>query len=121
MEPVKKNRSNAILVTLFIISFALAIGASYYRYFYTKDYDYLVEASCDPLTEGCHYRSCENADDCPPNQLSVYKVYHVNAGDFARCADNSCKQECESGAIACEPIACDADAGDTCEPIETLE
>lgn len=114
MEPVKNSTGNKFLVTLFILTFLAAIGACYYRYYHQKDYNYLVEASCDPTVERCFVRDCENPDDCPPNGLSVYKEFHVKAYDFARCQDNSCKQECESGTIRCEAISCEEETGGVC-------
>lgn len=118
MEKSKAVWLNKLINWIFIISFASVIGASFYHFLYKKNYDYLVETSCDPAIEECYYRDCENPDDCPPNQLSVYKVYYVKSYDFATCTDNSCKDECESGAIRCEPIPCDIENEDICEPIE---
>ena len=96
---------NSALTFLFVVSFLLAIGASYYKYYYTKDYNYLVEAKCDPISKQCSFRDCENEPDiCPPNNLSYYKGYYVKAYDFPKCSDNSCEIECESGTISCELI-----------------
>lgn len=115
METVKKSRAHTVLVVLFFLLFIVAIGSTFYRYLYTKDYDYLVEASCDPVIEQCFVRDCENdPDSCPPNGLSLYKQYYVKAYDFPQCSDNSCQIQCESGAIQCEIIACDVEAGDEC-------
>ena len=105
---------DTILAGIFFVLFFAVIGTSFYKYFYTKNYDYLVEASCDTSIESCFFRDCTNPDDCPPNGLSEYKAYYVNAADFAQCADNSCKAECEAGSISCTPIACDESVGDTC-------
>lgn len=120
MEAVKKSRVNTVLVIVFFLLFFSAIGSTFYKYLYTKNYDYLIEASCDSTIEQCFVRDCENdPDSCPPNSLSVYTQYYVNAEDFNHCADNSCQKECESGAIQCERIMCDTEAGDSCsEPLE---
>ncbi len=105
MADPQKSHLNSILTILFFLSFLLAIGASYYKYFYTKNYDYLVEATCDPNAGKCFYRDCENnPDSCPPNNLSYYKEYYVKAYDFPKCSDNSCQTECENGTISCKMI-----------------
>lgn len=120
MPPVKKDNHGKILTIVFVVTFIAAIVASFWRYYYTKNYDYLVEASCDPMMETCFVRDCENPDDCPPNQLSVYKQFTVKAYDFPKCSDNSCKTQCESETIQCVLIVCDVEAGDECsEPQET--
>ena len=102
------------LVDFFVLSFFFAIGVSFYRYYHQKDYDYLVESSCDPIAEHCFSRDCENSADCPPNQLSAYKEYYVKAYDFPRCEDNSCAIACGMNSIKCEAVLCDTEAGDTC-------
>ncbi len=115
-----KERPSAFdqfLTYLFIITVLFAIGKSVHKYFYTKNYDYVVETSCDPQTERCFVRDCSGGD-CPPNNLSTYRRYTIKAYDFPKCSDNSCKSECESGAIACEPISCDEAAGDACTVTE---
>ena len=82
-----------------------AIVLSYYHYIYTKNYDYLVEAECNPDTEECLFRDCENVpDNCPPNGFSNYKEYSIKAYDFSKCEDGTCKRECEEGVIECEDV-----------------
>jgi hypothetical protein len=96
---------NMMMIVLLIVTFLFAVGASYYKYYYTKDYDYLVEAKCDPSTEKCFFRDCDNQPDlCPPNNLSYYKEYYVKAYDFPKCSDNSCETECSMGVIGCELV-----------------
>lgn len=114
-----------LLGTLFGLAL-VAIGTTGYSYWYNNAYPVVVEAECDPEVQNCFYRDCEEADACPPNGLSVYTVYSVSARDFDTCADNSCKQECESGAIACEEIVCGEAEEDACiipnetdEPVNT--
>ena len=103
----------AFTVLVFIVlSFPIISG--FYKYYYTKNYDYLVEAKCDPKIEVCFTRDCSNPDDCPPNGLSVYKEFYVKAFDFPKCKDNSCKDECEKGLIKCTPILCGESSEDAC-------
>lgn len=119
MEPVKKSGLNTFIVWLFVLSFLAVIVANFDHFFFKKSYDYLVEASCDPQIENCYYRDCQNApDECPPNGLSVYKVYTIGAKDFHQCSNNSCKTECESSIVSCISVACDEGAGDICSPVE---
>lgn len=94
----------------FLLTFVLAISFSFYKYYYTADFNYRIEAACDPLQEKCYYRPCDtNPDECLPNGLSYYKIYYIKAYDFPKCADNSCKAECETGKIKCDPLPCDED------------
>jgi hypothetical protein len=103
-----------VFVVLSIIIFIIPASASFYKYYYTKNYDYLVEARCDPLAENCFSRDCTNPDDCPPNGLSIYKKFFVKAFDFAKCSDNSCEKECSNGFIECSPIPCGESEDDVC-------
>ncbi len=112
--PVSKP-SNLLVTILSFALFFIAIAASYSTYYVRADFDYLIEAECDPELENCFTRNCDaDSEECPPNNLSVYKQWYIRASDFPKCADNSCKMECEQGIIDCRPIACDADAGDDC-------
>ncbi|MEQ1561116.1 MAG: hypothetical protein ABL899_00170 [Nitrospira sp.] len=105
MFPNKIINIDNILTLLFFIFFLGATFSSYYKYFYIKDYDYLIEAGCDPLLEECSFRDCEkNPDICPPNNLSYYKEYYVKAYDFQKCSDNSCSYECLNMEIVCREV-----------------
>ena len=119
----KRIKSNRFIFALLLTSSAAAIGASFWKYYYTEDYDFIVEASCNPKMEKCFFRDCEaNPDLCPPNELSYYKVFKVKAYDFNNCTDYSCKAECESGKIACTQVECDSSGEDVCSaPESTLK
>jgi len=108
------NTKGRVFWVLIFVILLLPIGSSFYEYLYTKDYDYLIEAQCDPLKEICFSRDCSIADECPPNNLSNYKEFYVRAYDFEKCSDNSCEIECAKGLIACTPVLCDEPAGDIC-------
>jgi len=103
-----------IVSILVIIVLTLPIGASFYKFYYTRNYNYLVEAACDPKVEVCYSRDCTNLDDCPPNGFSIYKEYYVKAYDFEKCSDNSCARECAEGSIKCTPIPCGNSEEDVC-------
>lgn len=115
MKEQKVNKGiNIFINCIFLVTVLLAIGFSYYKYYYAKDFDYRVEAACDPATETCFQRDCENdPNSCPPNGLDYYKVYLVKAYDFPKCSDNSCSEQCATGAINCVPVTCGE--GDECE------
>lgn len=107
MKNETKSVIDVFLVFLFLFLFFSAVGVSFYKYFYKNDYDYLVEASCDPSTENCFFRDCENEpDSCPPNNLSFYKEFYVKGYDFKKCSNNSCDNECKSGTMTCREIVC---------------
>src|SRR3989338_7584756 len=94
----------------------VAIITSFYFFYFQKDYDFIVEVACDPTEETCLQRDCSNPDDCPPNGLSDFKRYGLNAGDFAKCENEDCENACETGAIKCELLECEEDEimGEAC-------
>ena len=102
------------------ISCLMAVASAFYFFYYKKDYDFIVEVVCDTSKETCFQRDCSNPDDCPPNGLSDFKRYILNAGDFKMCANEDCTNACETGAIKCEPIQCEEDleAGESCSIFE---
>lgn len=103
------------------LSCLAAIGCAFYFFYYQKDYDFIVETACDPTKETCFQRDCANPDDCPPNGLSEFKRYSLNAGDFHACENEDCTAACETGKIKCEPIECaeDEEMGESCSVLET--
>lgn len=101
-----------LLVLSFVI--LLPIGSSFYKYYYIKDYTYLVEAKCDPQTEVCFSRDCSVPDGCPPNGLSFYKQFFIQAYDFKKCSENSCESECRKKLLKCTPIPCGESSDDVC-------
>lgn len=115
MEALRKLNVNRILGILFSLSVFVAVGSNWYHYYYTGNYDYLVEAECDLGKEKCFYRDClASPENCPPNQFSAYKKFNIKAYDFLKCTDNSCKNECETGKISCAPIMCGQNPSDQC-------
>ncbi len=109
MTEQKSKRIHIVINWVLLVTILLAISFSFYKYYYTEDFNYYVEANCDPSIETCFYRDyCEDSPDrCPPNGLTYYKAFYVKAYDFPICTDNGCAAECESGKILCEVIECD--------------
>lgn len=99
---------------LYLFVLILPFTASFYKYYLTKNYYYLIEAKCDPSIETCFSRDCSTLDDCPPNELSNYKEFYIKAYDFFKCSDNSCIEECSKNVINCIPIVCGKSADDIC-------
>ena len=97
-------------LTLSVIS---VITASWYRFSVVKTYDFITEAACNPQKQSCFHRDC-NTDDCPPNDLDDYRIFHIQAFDFKKCINNSCLTECTLGTITCIGTTCDKEKGDTC-------
>jgi len=112
---------NWFLWLISISCLAVILGAFYFFY-YQKNYDFIVEVACDSTIEECTQRDCTNPDDCPPNGLSDFKRYTVNAGDFEKCENEDCAVACESGIIECELQQCeeDPDYGEYCISPETI-
>ena len=112
----KEKRIHLFLNILFLITILAAVGIGFWKYYYTRNYDFRIEAPCDPKTEQCSYRDCSIDGDCPPNNLSYYKAFFVKSYDFQKCSDNSCEKECKAGTIECRPISCEDE--ETCAPKE---
>lgn len=112
MHEDKKHSSWFIRILLFLVVFSIIL--SFYLYLIKKDYDFIVETECNPTVEMCFYRDCSNPDDCPPNNLTYYKKFILNANDYNKCVNENCTQVCKSGYIECREIKClqeDIDSG----------
>jgi len=99
-----------------LVVFSSAIISNFYFFYFQKNYEFIVESPCDTDKEECFQRDCSNPDDCPPNGLSDFKRYSLNANDFQYCVDEDCTEACESSQIKCEQIACtpDEEFGESC-------
>lgn len=97
---------NVVLSIVVFGSLILVFLSAYARFWVFKNYTFLVEAPCDPETQICYVRSCD--EYCPPNGLETYTVYEINAGNFSSCSDNSCLNVClDSEEISsCVEIPC---------------
>src|SRR3989344_4953962 len=122
MPPDSTKRRNLFLDIMLAGCF-ITVAVSFYFFYFKKDYEFIVEVACDPALETCFQRDCSNPDDCPPNALSDFKRYSLNAGDFEMCENEDCAQVCETGAIQCTPVECaeDLEAGESCSIQEPLE
>lgn len=117
-----KEKSNNIFLRLVITSSISVIFLSFLFFYFEKSYNFIVESPCDPSHGTCFIRDCSVKGDCPPNNLSTFKRYSLNANDFKSCNNEDCTNACESGAIKCKPIECteNLDVGETCtsDPIK---
>lgn len=97
------------------LSVLVAVASAFYFLYFKKQYDFIVEAACDPLEEQCFQRDCTEGF-CPPNGLSEFKRYSLRASDFASCTGGNCEAACEEGVIACTQIPCteDLETGESC-------
>lgn len=86
-----------------IATLLIAIIFSFYKYYLIADYNFIIEVSCNPITEDCKYRPCDiDPQTCLPDMLSYYKSYTIKAYDFKTC-HYDCLLECNSGQIKCVP------------------
>lgn len=104
---------NKILFSVLALMVISAIGANFYTFYQQKSYDFLVETPCDEKTQSCFVRDCSTGE-CPPNNLSLYRSFHIEAKNFDACGTDSCLQECESGTIQCLETKCGESEGDIC-------
>lgn len=88
--------------------------SSYTRYIFAKDYYFYIEAPCDPQSQSCFVRDCD--DYCPPNGLDTYRSFYIKAEDFIHCAENSCANICLESETSklCGEVICDTENGDEC-------
>jgi hypothetical protein len=104
-EEKEKKHNLFLYILLFLI--LITILSSFYFFYLKKDYDFFVEASCNPEQETCFFRDCENSmDGCPPNNLSYYHQYSIKARDFKFCPNEDCTQACETNTINCIKTEC---------------
>lgn len=118
--PEGEDKKSDWFLWLIGISCLIAVVVSFYFFYFKKDYNFIVETACDTSKETCFQRDCSNPDDCPPNGLSDFKRYSLNAGDFNKCENEDCTNACENGTIKCEPIKCteDLEVGESCSSLE---
>lgn len=118
--PEGDKKNNNTFLYLLLACCLVAIFTSFYFFYFKKDYDFIVEVACDPTKETCIQRDCSNPDDCPPNGLSDFKRYTLNAGDFEKCENEDCTNACEAGTIKCELMECEEDPefGESCSVAE---
>lgn len=96
----KKN--DDFFIYMLLAGILIVVVNSFYMYFYKQNYPFIVETKCDPEVETCSYRDCENEPDiCPPNGLSYYKEYTINARDYKYCENEDCELACKEGVINC--------------------
>ncbi len=122
MEAQVEQKTNTWLINALLACAFISIFVSFYFFYYKKNYEFIVEVSCNPEKETCFQRDCSNPDDCPPNGLSDFKRYSLNAGDFNKCENEDCTNACENKIIKCEPIECTEDEilGESCSVIEEI-
>ncbi len=103
---MKLGLTNKIFLSIVCLSVLAVIFANGYKFVWEKDYNFIVEAVCDPESTICFQRDCSTGE-CPINEYDNYRTFNVRAADFSQCADNSCLRECEDGVIDCEEEVCD--------------
>lgn len=113
MNTAKPAASLLLRLTLIIIVLA-PIASAFYKYFFTKNYDFIIEAPCNLEIQKCFIRDCTNSEDCPPNKLSSFRKFLIAAKDFRKCKDDSCLKECVSNLITCTEIKCGEGRDDVC-------
>ena len=102
----KQKKFFTLFTTINIAIFLIVIISSFYFLFLKKDFQFLVETNCDKNKEQCFERDCTNPDDCPPNNLTVFKRYSLKASDFKYCTNEDCAEACETHKIKCAEVKC---------------
>jgi hypothetical protein len=109
-EPVKINESfefrwSSINIWFFVL-LLITLWFAFNRYVETKNFHVIIETPCDPAGELCFFRDCDK-EECPPNGLSTYRSWDVNAKIFYGCdVNNTCESTCENETGKCKEIVC---------------
>lgn len=117
-----KSIRSTIINTLFLSGFFIVLAASFYRYYFLKEFPVYIEVTCDPAAELCFHRDCE-VDECPPNDYADYRQFTLPGSVLVTCDDiDGCAEVCKSQAGVCEETVCGDDPEDVCsEPPQTVE
>lgn len=107
--PEEEQKNHNLFLYVLLFSCLVVLIASFYSFYIRKDYNFIVETSCDNTKETCFYRDCSVEGDCPPNHLSYYNRYTIKANDFHACKDEDCTAICAEGGIACLKTECTDD------------
>jgi hypothetical protein len=105
-----------ILLAMMVVAFIVSIN----KFYVHQNYDVFVEAPCDPKTQQCYTRDCSTGN-CPPNNLSVYRLYKVPASVFPSCSDNSCANVCKEGSTSCVEVPCSSQSDVDCTSATTTQ
>lgn len=116
------GKKNWFLWVVVLLCLAVLV-VSFYQFFYNKNYEFIVEVPCDPALEECFARDCSEPDLCPPNNLTEFKRYSLNANDFKSCENEDCAKTCTEGLIECEQLECEEDPewGEYCVSPDSIE
>lgn len=109
-----KTAASMLLRFAVVVAVMAPIGSAFYKYYLTKNYNFLVEAPCVLENEKCFVRDCSVPDNCPRNNLSSYKKFLIKAKDFNECVDDTCLDACSKKLIDCKEIKCGENEEDTC-------
>jgi hypothetical protein len=110
---MKMDLTNKIFLSVISLSVLVVLCMAAYKFFWLGNYNFIVEAECDPSSKNCFYRDC-SLEECPPNGIESYSMFKVSAADFSMCTDDSCLSECVAGTVSCQEISCDETSGDIC-------
>lgn len=72
------SKVSHVLLWIVVCGTIVSIAVSGYRFLVQRDYILEYEASCDPTTERCFVRTCEDAESfefCTPGNYKVVKKY----------------------------------------------
>lgn len=108
------TREDGVFLGIIAALILVCLGVTAWLFLVKKDYHFIVEDQCDPATQVCYERDCSEADVCPPNGLSTYRIFTVRAADFPTCFHNSCSIRCAEGSIECQEVTCGESEEDVC-------
>lgn len=111
-----QDKTDGLTKSIFAISLLMIIAVmagNLYNFFYLKNYQFVIETSCQ-AGERCFIRHCGEGDECPPNNLELYRAFSIKASDFKQCGAEGCEVLCLSGDNRCAERLCSEESGDVC-------
>ena len=102
------------IIWILLLSVVIIFGQSLYQNLYSKSFTFQVEMACNSETSECYSRMCQNDGDCPPNNLTTYRVFTLPASEFQKCSDNSCSNICSSEHNNCTEVLCSTQTDISC-------
>ena len=120
-ENFRKDNKNIWFFTIFGLLILGSVGASFYRYYITKNYQIIAQVSCNINVEKCFQTACDSntgtvcATTTDGNSVTYYKKISKRASNILVCENTidktDCKDElsCINGEKQCSYIYCSKD------------
>lgn len=98
------TKSAKIFIFFILILFLVVAGERYLEYIHNKNFEILVNTSCQLGEQGCFVADCEAGPDC---DQTPYKKVSILAKEAPKClGEHTCENFTCSGLESCEITYC---------------